>query len=145
MSWTTVLSNQLKYVLDDTNNDDYDNIRLSKFIAIAATIVFSDLNLINFTVDTEEPSIVPDPTTEKFAPLLVLKAAELVIRQEYKKMSRQAGIKITDDRSSIDGSNYLNALKELMNGYKKQYEDAKKSYQLGAGNIGQAILGPYTP
>jgi hypothetical protein len=145
MSWTTVLANQLKYVLDDSNTEDYDNIRLSKFIAIAATQVFSDLNLNNFVVDTEEPSISPDPTSEKFAPLLVIKAAEIVLRQEYKRMSRSAGIKITDDRSSLDGGKYLDVLKDLIDGYKKQYDDTKKSYQLGAGNIGQAIMGPYTP
>lgn len=145
MSWTTTLSFQLKNYLDPTN-DDYTEAFLSKFIAFAATEVFQKLSLKNtYSIDIAVPSITPDPTLDMgLSSLLVLKAAEIVIRHELKQAVISAGYSIKDDRVSISGTEALKALKDLLLEFQKNYAQAEFAYIRGDATIGRAILSPYT-
>lgn len=145
MSWQVTLTERLRYLLDDSDTTEYSTNRLSKFLAIAAFEVFNNISLKNsYSVDTTIPSINPDPESTPVAPLIVLKAYEIILRQEYKKLATTAGWKINDDRSSISGQGALDVLKDLLNKAAKQYKDAEVSYLTNDGNIGMAVMGPYT-
>ncbi len=145
MSWNTSLSFQLKNYLDPTN-DDYTEAFLSKFIAFAATEVFQKLSLKNsYSVDITIPSISPDPTSDiGLSSLLVLKAAEIVVRTELKQIVVSAGYSIKDDRVTISGTEALKALKDLLKEYQTNYTKAEFAYIHGDATIGRAILTPYT-
>lgn len=146
MAWTTTLTEQLRYYLNDADTVTYSDARLSKFIAFAATEVLPKLNLTtSYSVNISVPSIDPDPSNDpNLAPLLVLKAAVIIIRNEIKQLSITAGYAIKDDRSSINGAEALKALKDLLNKFEENFEDALKDFLTGSGGIGRAILSPYT-
>lgn len=145
MAWTTELTQHLRYYLDDSDTTTYSDARLSRFIAFAAYEVVAEVGNNDFVIDITIPSIDPDPVPYKsLSALFVLKGAVIVIRNEIKGLSKTAGWKITDDKSTIDGREALKALQELLKGYLDAYEKAKTAYLLGDGSIGMAILSPYT-
>lgn len=144
--WTTTLTEQLRYYLNDADTSTYSDARLSKFIAFAALEVFSRLGISGYSVNITTPSIDPDPESDiNISSLLVLKSATIVIKNEIKQLSITAGYKVMDDRSSIDGAEALKAMKELLKSFENNYDQAVQGYALGNGSIGKAILGPYTP
>lgn len=148
MSWNVTLVEQLRYYINDINSSNYSytDAQLAKFIAIAGTQVFSSLGLSStYTVDVSIPSINPDPESDKtISALLVLKAAVIITAGQVKYMSSTAGYKVVDDRSSIDGQAGLLAIRDLLKFYTDNYNKAEESYLLGEGNIGCAVLSPYT-
>lgn len=146
MAWTSSLTEQLRYYLNDADSTNYSDARLSKFIAISAFELISKLELTSsYTVNITVPSISPDPETDAgFSSLIVLNAAIIIIRQEIKQLALSAGYRVVDDRSSIDGSEALKAMKDLLKSYQDNYDKAEQGYLLGDNNIGRAILSPYT-
>lgn len=144
--WTITLTEQLRYYLNDADSVTYSDARLSKFIAFAALELVGRFGLTsNYSVNITTPSITPDPEDDpSFASLLVLKAAEIVLRNEIKQLAITAGYKVTDDRSSIDGANALKAYKDLLDMYSDNCDKAESAYAMGNGGIGIAILSPYT-
>lgn len=141
----SILAEILLYYLDSTNSE-YSNESLSKFLAVAANEVFFDTGITNYTVNITDASISPDPTTDQsLSALLVLKAAVVAVRAEIKKQALVAGYRVTDDKATIDGKAALDALRDLLKEYQKNYDKAMQNYQLGDGQVGLAILSPYTP
>ncbi len=146
MAWTTTLTEQLRYYLNDADSVTYSDARLSKFIAFAAGAVFTRLNLTStYTVDTSVPTISPDPSSNLgISGLLVLEAAVIVIRNEIKQLAITAGYSVKDDKSSIDGKAALQAMKDLLKSFEDKLADAEFDYVYGQGTIARAVMSPYT-
>lgn len=146
MSWDTEWAPALKRYLDDSNSTDYTTERLNKFLAMAMFEISPQISLTStYTIDITTPSISPDPAENaSLGALVILKAASIVMRAEMKKLAITAGYAIKDDKTSIDGKAALQAYKDTLADYEKNYERALQSYRLGNGNIGRAIISPYT-
>ena len=154
---SSALIDRLRYLVNDLDITNYtwNDIQLAKFITIAAIDVFAffgpdwDQVLIGpYSVNTTSLSIDPDPLTngapDGVANLIVLKAACIISNSEFKKLNSTAGWKIVDDRSTIDGSKALDALKQVRDAFKELFDNSFNSFQAGNYNIGTAILSPYS-
>ena len=146
MSWDTEWAPILLRYLDDSNTVDYTTSRLNYFLAMAMFEVVPQISLRStYTIDITTPSISPDPAQDNsLGSLVILKAATILLRSEIKKLAVVAGYSIRDDKSTIDGKEALNTLREMLKNYEENYERALQGYRLGAGHIGRAILSPYT-
>jgi hypothetical protein len=146
MSWDTEWAPILLRYLDDSNTTDYTTSRLNYFLAMGMYEVIPQISLRStYTIDILGPSITPDPALDNsLGSLVILKAATIILRSEIKKLAVVAGYSVKDDKSTIDGKEALNTLREMLKNYEDNYQKALRSYQLGAGHIGRAILSPYT-
>ncbi len=154
MAWEDTLVLMLQLVINDLDATDYTTNQLELYLALAAIQVneyFKDQWPIGgpYVIDMSIPDITPDPTLDPglqgFANLVVIKAAEILTRSELKKAGVSAGYKITDDKSSIDTTGAITALKERLAAFVNDYETAKKEYESGNAFAGAAILSPYVP
>lgn len=153
MAWDTTLVTRLRYMIHDLDPSNYTwtDSQLKTFIAIAAVYTFEDLSPFEldyggpYTVDTDIPSISPDPvSTPIISNIILLKAACIIATSELKKANASGGWKIVDDRSTIDGTQNVKSAKEIADNYCKSYTDAFNAYLQGNTSIIQAILSPYT-
>ena len=147
MAWTTTLVNRLRLIIgDDGATEDYTDLTLSQYIAIAAIDVVVSVNLnITFTIDTDVPTISPDPVTNSSVPegignLFVLKAACKIAMRELRKDSAKYGIKIRDDKSYYDGTEASKNLKIRYDNYCKMYEATRWMWEKGNLSAGKSIL-----
>jgi hypothetical protein len=158
MGWSATLSEQLRYIIGDTDevSPDYSDTQLNKFLGIGARFVVSDLIEYNseiygpYSIDTNltaDAIISPDPMTSGapvgFANLILLKAAFLISGNELRRLGATAGWKIQDDKSTIDGTaaiKYLNGVKDYM---EERYQECLDEFKKGQQNTGYAIMTPY--
>ena len=156
MAWNQTLTSRLRYYIGDIDesNEVWSNSELAKLISMAAIDVLNSVSLSNTTsltleIDTNTPSISPDPTTNAelknshIAELFVLKAAYIIAMSEYRKDISKFGIRIRDDTTSFDGTGALKARSEVLNFYKGNYEKAEWEWNVGNIATCRAILGPY--
>lgn len=146
MAWTTSLVNSLRYYLGSPDISEYSDIALQTFLVYGAAEAIADTPVNGYTADFSVLNISPDPETNSgISQLILLKAQIIIIRGEIRRYSRTAGYKITDDRSTIDGTSHLNALKDLLKQLEKDYTNAQTSYGSGDGRVYRAIIAPNTP
>lgn len=91
-------------------------------------------------------TLTPDPIDTESDPvlnLMVIKAAHIASNAELKKLSASAGIKITDDRSTIDTSNQIGQIRLLVNTYLDMYNDLLNSFKFNNSFDGASVLSPY--
>lgn len=156
MAWDTVLVENLRYWINDLESTAYawTDAQLKKFICIAAiNVIQLDLqgfeSLISgpYSIDVSGPTISPDPTADAsqgFSNLIVMKAACIIAGGELKKIGSTAGYKITDDRSTIDGTKAVEVAKQVASNYCDAYLQALLGFKQGAAHgSGEAILSPF--
>lgn len=154
MAWDTVLVDRLRYVINDFDSSSYlyNDTQLKKFLVIAATFVITeapDWTSIfgDYVIDTSAITISPDPVDTSplgFSNLVVLKAACIISRAELKKIGATGGWKITDDRSTIDGTGAVENAKQWSIDACDAYKKTLEEYQRGNSSAGEAIFGPYS-
>ena len=126
-------------------------------MAIGAITVINDTSrwsttVGSYTVDTSATGaamISPDPLDSPvpaFSNLIVLQAACIIAKSEFKRASKEtgAGWKITDDRSTIDGTKAIDASKQIASDYCGAYKDALAEFKNGNRYAGYAIMTPFT-
>jgi hypothetical protein len=130
--------------LDETNYT-YTDSRIDSTVAVAAQLVVLELDFkYLYTVDVIEQTIDPDPIEDSvFINLVVYRAAILIVGGEVKLESGNA-ISIKDGPSAIDLRGVSSTLLSLYNNLSKQYDTIAQNYGY-AGNLGNAVLGPYSP
>jgi hypothetical protein len=160
MAWNTVLVERLRYVISDLDDTDYiwTDLQLEKFLAIAMIDVMSRLAGWEtemggpYTVSTNlsgSDMISPDPISGGPAAvgnLMVLGAACFIGRSELKKLGKEGGWKITDDRSTIDGTKAVENAAAVAKDYCESYAEAVTAFKSGEtanGGNGLAVLSPY--
>lgn len=158
MAWDTVLTERLRYYINDLDATNYtwtDN-QLKKFLVLAASLLFgNELKEFNtqiggpYTVDTSASTITPDPVDnqpEGVGNLIVMKAACLIARSEYKRAGAVGGYLIVDDKSTIDTRGAVESAKSLADDACKAFSDSLSDFKRGnfAVNI-KAVLSPFTP
>jgi hypothetical protein len=153
MAWDNTLVDRLRYYIGDIDTDSqvWSNTQLAKLLAIAAVDVLSEVSLIatTFTINSETPSISPDPVTSSTVDagvpaLFVLRAAFIVSLSEMRKDVSKYGVRIKDGQTSIDGSDAIKGRKDVLNLYKENYERAVWEWEKGNRAACRAILGPYS-
>jgi len=151
MAWDTTLVNRLRFYIHDIDpsSQSYTDSTLAKYLAISSIDVVRDVNLITetFTVDTDAPSIAPDPTgsavDQGIANLFVTKAALLIVMGEMRRDVAKYGIKIRDDVTTYDATGAMKGRAEVYKNFEENYEKTKWEWEKGNKAAGKAILGPY--
>lgn len=151
MAWDTTLVNRLRFYIHDIDpsSQSYTDSTLAKYLAISSIDVISEVNLIarEFTIDTDAPSISPDPTSstvdQGIANLFVTKAALLIVMGEMRRDVAKYGIKIRDDVTTYDATGAMKGRAEVYKNFEENYEKTKWDWEKGNKAAGKAILGPY--
>jgi len=156
-TWDDILVERLRYYIFDLDSSNYSwtDLQLQKFLAISSIDVLSDLTKYDvggpYSIDTSisgPEMITPDLVANAPAivtNLVTVRAACLISQQEYRRLLAQgAGWKVTDDRSTIDGSNALNASKDQANYYCTAYTNMLVDFKTNNQYGGSAILSPYS-
>lgn len=152
MSWQGELSTMVRYIIGDTDPENYKYTprRLETSILVAAQLVTFDVDLpYSYTINVEQCRLTPDPTDtgtrdNAFINLTSLKTGCLIIGSEIKTESGNA-IAIKDGPSSIDLRGVSNTLQILYKDICAKYDKLLLDYRAGGTLAGQAVLGPYSP
>jgi len=152
MAWTEELPARLRYFINDLDSPpNWTDTQLQNFIALSIIQTSSDISqyggMSNYTLTMASGvSLSPDPVDEEsdvVLNLVLLKAAYIISNAELKKIAASAGIKITDDRSTIDTSSRLSQVKTLVNTYLDMYNEALNAHKFNTKFSGSSILAPY--
>jgi hypothetical protein len=148
--YTESLANRLRYLINDiAAPQTFTDFQLRTYVAIAAVSVVSEVNTnIAWTIDTDIPSISPDPFSSAvnigIPNLFVLKAACLVTQGELRKDVSKFGIKIRDHLTAYDGTEGMKARIAASKSFCELYEEVKWDWEIGNKAAGRAIVGPFT-
>lgn len=150
MSWQVELTVILRHLINDLDTvQSYSDSRLEEVLAVAAHFVLTDTTFdTEYSVDVDETTISPDPTTSSpkdinFTTLVCLKAACIISSAETKTYA-MSGMKITDGPSTIDMSPVAQSMISRQKDICGKYESTRKQYLLGNAKNVAAVLGPYT-
>lgn len=151
MSWQTSIPIMVRYLINDTDpsNYKYSDSRIEKTIVVGAQFVSMELDFINqYSINLDSNLIVPDPTDpltqdSSFINLVALRTAYIIIGSELKTESANA-ISIKDGPSAIDLRGVSSTLMVLYKDLVTMYDDLADAYRF-SGDVGQAVLGPYSP
>lgn len=149
--WKSEMVRILRFLVDDLGvNPTYSDDRLEETILVAAQFVLNDITPVQaYSVDVDECVLSPDPTSapkdNAFINLTCLKAACIIDRGVFRDKARQAGIHIKSGSEQINTTGMLDGYKHLLDkGYCAVYQQAKTEYIFGGGNVGRAILAPFS-
>jgi hypothetical protein len=150
-SWTDVLPSRLRYYIGDVASPQtYSDATLQSYLTLGASVVISEVRLIkvNFTIDTLNNTITPDPIISAdidhgIASLFVFKAGAIIAISEMRKDVSKFGIKIKDDVTSYDGTGALKGRMDAHKMYLENYETAKWAWERGNKAVLKAVFGPY--
>jgi len=153
MSWQGQMTTVVRHLINDVDPSAYkftDN-RLETSILVAAQLVISETYFDNpYTINVESCKLSPDPTDSDtkdndFIALACLKAACIILGGDIRSESGNA-ISIKDGPSAIDLRGVTQTLTLLYKDMCEKYDNMLFAYESGeSSNIGQAILGPYSP
>lgn len=151
MSWSTELTERLRYYLNDYDATLYKwtDTQLQKFLLIAASELVMEVPRLDagYAIDVGNLTITPDPVTsghEAFSNLMVLKAACIIGRSDLKKAAASGGFKIVDDKSTIDTTNVIASYKAAATEFCEAYKSALNEFERSNQFTGGAVFGPYT-
>lgn len=150
MAWQSESIVVLRIMIDDWGSPPtFTDARLEQLFLVAAQLVNSEMNFsTTYTVDLDECSLSPDPTTgtkdNNFFNLTCLKAA-CILDQAQARTAAGRAVQISSFKSSIRltdvASHRLALLKE---GYCKLYAETKLQYELDRASVaGAAIMTPF--
>ena len=156
MAWQSELVLMLRHCLNDLEvegtDPTYTSDRLEESLLIGAHYVNQEVNLaVSYTVDVDECTLSPDPTTSSprdsaFINLVILKTLCIIDKSEFRTSALRSGVKIKDGTSEIDTKTSAGGggMFDLMKNSCQMYEDAKWEYQVGNFRAVKAILSPFT-
>lgn len=156
MAWDTTITSLVRYLTNDLDSSNYiwTDTQIKKFILISLSILdvklakWTSITGGSYTIDFDNLTVTPDPTTNgapsAFVSLIAMGAATNMLRADYKKLSLQAGWKITDDRTVLDGTNLIEGASRSYKDMFDAYEEALKAFQTGNATTALAILSPYS-
>jgi len=150
-SWTDVLPSRLRYYIGDIDSPQkYADATLQSFITLGAAAVLAEVKLIttDFTIDTANNTISPDPVVDAsvddaIGALFVFKAGAIIAMSEMRRDVSKYGIKIRDDVTSYDGTAALKARGDTYKVFLENYEKARWAWERGNRATLKAIFGPY--
>jgi hypothetical protein len=153
--WEDTMVLMLRALLNDLDSDNYTytDARLKQMLTIGAYNVKADADFgTDYTINVTGPTISPDPVVnqdEDFVILTVYKTACIIVASEVKTQANNA-IAIKDGPSSIDLRGISGQLGTVREDYCGKYSELLNRHRYensitGSMNIGQAILGPYSP
>jgi len=145
MSWQDDSRNLLRTVCGDVGPVyEYDDSRLDDLILYAAKFVLTETFLTDtYTLTLSTGVITPDPVGDNwFISLLVLKAWDILAKNEYRIASQKALV-IRDGASTIDGKGVADNKKVIAEKAAKDYSDAILTYNINQGSIGCAVMSPF--
>lgn len=147
--WKTEMVTILRYLIDDADfsNPTYPDERLEQMLLVAGQLVSTEVNFPNvYSINVERCTISPDPTNDPkdngFINLCCLKAAVIIIQNEYKTKSNGA-VRVIDGPSSIDLTAVAQNLKGLFEKLTEDYETYKTNFATSNSEVGQVVLSPY--
>jgi hypothetical protein len=150
MSWESEMGTLVRHLVDDlTTPYTYADSRIEQTIATAAQLAIFEIDFEQvYTVSLDCPTITPDPTLaaakdDSFINLVSLKAGCIILGSEIKTEAAKS-ITVTDGPSTINMGNNFKGVELAFKTLCEQYEDMKLQYK-ASGNIGTAILSPYSP
>jgi hypothetical protein len=154
MTWDVSYTKKLRYLIGDTGvTSTYTDTQLQFFLAISADYVFEALSVYDIggpyvvNISGATATIVPDPETGgpvAVGNLICLHAAVLINRSEIKLLLASGGIKVTDNKSTIDLSGQLSAAKIKQGlGFDSSYKDTLREYEMGNRYAGCGIFATY--
>lgn len=147
MHWQEHTNLMVRHLINDLdeNNYKYSDNRINSCVAVAAQLVVLELDFkSSYTVDVIEQTVEPDPTFDSvFINLIVIRAALIIVGGEVKTEAANA-ISIKDGPSAIDLRGVSSTLLALYKDLSDKYEATAQNYGY-SGNLGQSILGPYSP
>lgn len=151
MSWQTTIPVMVRYLINDVDNTNYkySDARIEKSVLVSAQFVSLELDFPNiYIINLSTDSLLPDPTDtatkdSSFINLVALKTACIIIGSEMKTEAANA-ISIKDGPSAIDLRGVSSTLGILYKDLCAKYDDVADAYRF-SGDVGQAILGPYSP
>ncbi len=148
MTWETECTEVVRVLINDLSEPyKYDDCRITRVLKVSATQIVTEIDFpVDYTVNLFLGTITPDPAAtdnrdENFLNLLALKTAVLITNGEVREYSL-ASFRVVDGPSSIDTTARTQNMKLLAAGLESKYEKLKAIYQ--SGQIGQAVLSPYT-
>jgi len=149
MAWQNEMTTIVRHLIDDTDESSptFTNSRLETSILVSAQLMNNEVNFGKvYTISVDGCSLSPDPTVDTkdnaFINLVSLRAGCIIVSSEIKTAGANL-ISMSDGPSSINMTATLNGLKIVYEDIKERYETAKLQYQAG-GNIGEAVLSPYS-
>jgi hypothetical protein len=150
-SWTDVLPSRLRYYIGDVADPQtYSDSILQSYVTLAAAAVISEVKLINinFTVDTLNNTISPDPVIDTqidpgIGNLFIFKAGAIISISEMRKDISKFGIRIRDDATSYDGTAALKGRMDAYKMYLDNYDKARWAWERGHKAMLKAVFGPY--
>ena len=151
MSWDTTMISMLRIVINDTEApQSYTDARLQNMIVVSARYVQQEIVFDTaYTIDTNSPSIVPDPTLtvsldDAFTNFTILKAACLTDWSTYRAKALLAGVKARCGPAVLETLKHLEGFNVLIEqGPCKAYIMLKKEYQFGSLDNIRVVLSPF--
>jgi hypothetical protein len=153
MSWQGQMGTMLRYLVNDTdaNNYQFSDQRIETTLLVAAQLTMMDASFVNeYQVNVESCLLSPDPTDTEtkdndFVNLTVLKAACVMLGGQIRSEAGNA-ISIKDGPSAIDLRGVAGTLSTLYMDICEKYEKLKDSYKRGvASDLGESVFTPYSP
>lgn len=147
-SWQNGLISALRILVDDENGVSYTDSKLEDVIALAASMVKSEVPLsTSYSINLTPPSISPDPIVnndKNFVNLVTLKAACLLDKSTLGYNSLLFGLRANCGSSSLATLNKIGGLGSIIDsGYCLSYENAKRQYMSGNTSNKKSTLSPF--
>jgi hypothetical protein len=150
MNWKEILLMSLRILIGDVNKEKYSDESLENNLLVGSQFVCMDIQNKDYSISIPF-NITPSPEENKDLLLLIaLKTACLISGSEYKTLLNSGGgkrITMKDGVSEItvDNTGQLSASKIVSDSICLKYQDALFQIKtIESGNLGSAILGPYT-
>ena len=149
MSWQIEIPIIVRTLINDISDQPvYSDERLLQVIAVAAKYVQFDVSLDHqYAVDVANPSISPDPTSDRdeiFISLVSLKAACIIDQSHLRTKAAMEGIRASLGSASLAVSNSLQgALAILEKGPCAAYDELTSHWDVGQATAIRAILSPF--
>ena len=145
MLWQDVVIPIIRGLINDMGPTyTYADNRIEELVLISSILMLNDIDFnTTYTINITSSTITPDPSTDQdFVALVALKTSCLILNGEY-KTAADGAVSHRDAASSLDATGVANHKKILSEKACGDYEKAKKSYIIGDGMLGRAIVSPY--
>lgn len=149
MAWQTEITQIVRNIIGDIDlsSPTYTDERIQEIILVSAQLLSTEVDFAQtYTIDVDELSLTPDPTTptkdDGFINLVALRSACIIANSEFRTAANNA-YNFADGPAKIDGRDVAESLYKNAQTICESFEKTKKSYKAGNNNAGAIIVGPY--
>ncbi len=151
MSWQIELPIIVRTLINDLDvTPTYTDDRLQQTLVVAAQYVNREMNFNNeYTIDLNNLSITPDPTTlsardEEFIGFLSLRAACFLDQSTFRTKAAAEGVRTSLGSANIAVAGNLKGYQTLLEvGPCGMYEKLKMEHEIGNIKYVRAVLSPF--